>query len=115
MLIDAYASAATHVTIKRLYERIVERISRAPERKLPADDDRRVAETMQKVARSAQFVTPELVSETWKVCANFDARSESQRSCVLAYTRLAHTICSRRNGIAANDDSRSGDRSIQIG
>lgn len=80
---DALALAGTKVTIQRLLEKV---------KKL---DENEAASTLQKLARNIQIVGKDSLDSIWNLCKQAQQGTTIQHACVLSWSRMANTMCSR--------------------
>ncbi|KAI6232912.1 hypothetical protein M3Y99_00978200 [Aphelenchoides fujianensis] len=104
LLIDAYATAATHASIKRLYKKMGEN----------EFTDFEMATAFEKIAASAPFVSQQLVKDMWSQCGKMQTGTQAQHTCVLSWSRLGRAMCARRSD-AYTDDKQEQKQSKIVG
>ncbi|KAI6194866.1 Vit-6 [Aphelenchoides besseyi] len=103
ILIDAYATAATQPSLKQVFDKISEN----------EVSDLHMARAFEKLARSAPFVSQDLLQDTWSTCGKLQKGSQAQHSCILSYSRLGRAMCVRRSG-KYDDDNQKNDKQSKI-
>jgi len=82
---DSLALAGTKITIDRLLEKI-------NDKKLTENE---AASVLQKLARNVQIVGKDFMDSIWTLCKQAQQGTALQHACVLSWSRMANSMCSR--------------------